>query len=84
MFGMFGDNDSCSSVSASHALDLQGRTWARFQAYVFPTDRGKDGCTSRRTGLPLHAGESESVSLVELTTDGTVRGPESEPPGEYV
>jgi len=83
IFGMFGNDDSCSSVSASHALNLQGRTWARFQVYVFPTDRGRDGCTSKRAGLSLHAGESESVSLVELTTDGTVRGPGSEPLGEY-
>lgn len=83
IFGMFGSDDSCSSVSASHELDLQGRTWARFQVYVFPTDRGEDGCTSKRAGLSLHAGESESVTLVELTTDRTVRGPGSEPLGEY-
>ncbi len=83
IFGMFGSDDSCSSVGASHVLDLQGRAWARFQVYVFPTDRGQDGCTSRRAGLSLHTGESESVSLVELRTDGTVRGPGSEPLGEY-
>lgn len=83
IFGMFGRDNSCTSVSVSHALDLEDRTWARFRAYVFPTDRGQDNCTSRRAGLSLQTANKESVPLVELMTDGTVRGPKEEPLGEY-
>lgn len=84
IFGMFGNDDACSSVAVTHALDLAGRRSALFKAYVFPTDRGQDGCTPTRAGLSLHTDGSESVSLLALETDGTVRGPGDEPLGEYV
>lgn len=83
IFGMFGSDNSCSSVGVSHALDLEGRTKARIQAYVFPTNRGQDGCTSRRAELSLQTPEGDTVSLLELTTEGTVHGPGSESLGEY-